>query len=290
MFTDITAGPVKSSTKPGKANIKVHYSNAPDEVNALIGLYPVGNPDSNKSTSWKFTLGETSGDYLVTASFTSGKYEFRIYNDKKVLLGTSAPVEVIGLTDQNNQNGNVVPEAPANSNNETIPASNSTELPKTARTLSAVAGDKMVDLKWDPIGNAAGLDGFYIYRSTTPDGSNVSPANDFPEVATSYTDKNVENGKTYFYMIKAVFSDKAGVKSYGEASNIVSATPMQGKGIMVLVIGNPLMKVNNVSKEIDPGRSTAPVTVNGRTFVPIRAIIETMGGSVSWVKIVKSTL
>lgn len=378
MFTNITAGPVKSSNEPGKANINVHYSNAPNEINAIIGLYPVGNPDSNKSTSWKFISGETSGDYSVTAPFTSGKYEFRIYSTKKELLGTSAPVEVIGLAEQNE---NVVPETSlpseiifsdvrtspikvgskeylyakyhnvlntpdifiglynvtksgagspesarksignteddyylvsppntpgnyefriynannnllvksssmtvlSNGSNESTPVSSSTELPKTARTISAVAGDKMVDLKWNPIGNAEGLDGFYIYRSTTPDGTNVSPANDFPVVATSYTDKNVENGKTYFYMIKAVFSDKAGVKSYGEASNIVTATPMQGKGIIELVIGNPLMKVNNVNKEIDPGKSTTPVSVNGRTFVPIRAIIETMGGSVSWV-------
>ncbi len=166
----------------------------------------------------------------------------------------------------------------------TLPlTSDSTGLPTAARTLNAVAGDKMVDLKWNPIVNAAGLDGFYIYRSTMSDGSNAILANDFPIVATSYIDKNIENGKTYFYYIKAVFSDKAGVKSYGVASNIVSASPSQGKGIMVLVIGNPMMKVNNADKEIDPGKSTAPVLVNGKTFVPIRAIIETMGGSVSWV-------
>lgn len=378
MFTNITPGPVQSDNVPGVGNIEVHYSNAPDEVNAMIGLYPVGNPDPNSPTSWKFISRETSGDYSVTAPFTSGKFEFRIYNTDKQLLGTSAPVEVIGLegqagnvdTDTSLQSGiifsdvrtstikvgskeylyakyhNVIdkpnifiglyninstgvgnpesvkksignteddyylvspPRTPgdyefrifdinnnllvksssmkvlADGNNQIPPASTSTELSKTARKLSAVAGDKMVNLKWDPIANAAGLDGFYIYRSTSPDGSNVSPANDFPVAGTSYVDKNVENGKTYFYMIKAVFSEKTGGKSYGEASNIVAASPLQQKGLIELVIGNPMMKVNNISKEIDPGKSTAPVTISGRTFVPIRAIIEAMGGSLTWV-------
>lgn len=51
---------------------------------------------------------------------------------------------------------------------------------------------------------------------------------------------------------------------------------------MILTIGNPYMFVNGVSTEIDPGRNTIPVIVNNRTLVPIRAIIENMGGKVDW--------
>lgn len=47
-------------------------------------------------------------------------------------------------------------------------------------------------------------------------------------------------------------------------------------------IGEPVMTVNGSEREIDPGRNTVPVIQNGRTVVPIRAIIEAMGGSVSW--------
>ena len=39
-------------------------------------------------------------------------------------------------------------------------------------------------------------------------------------------------------------------------------------------IGNPVMTVNGTQSEIDPGRGTAPVIQNGRTLVPIRAIVE----------------
>jgi len=51
-----------------------------------------------------------------------------------------------------------------------------------------------------------------------------------------------------------------------------------------LQISNPLMTVNGVSKEIDPGRGTTPVIIKewGRTVVPIRAIVEALGGTIDW--------
>ncbi len=51
---------------------------------------------------------------------------------------------------------------------------------------------------------------------------------------------------------------------------------------MTMQIDNPVMTVNGTQQEIDPGRGTAPVIVNDRTLVPIRAIIEAMGGTVEW--------
>lgn len=52
--------------------------------------------------------------------------------------------------------------------------------------------------------------------------------------------------------------------------------------ILTMQIDNPQMTVNGTEKEIDPGRGTVPVVQNDRTLVPIRAIIEAMGGSVNW--------
>ena len=51
---------------------------------------------------------------------------------------------------------------------------------------------------------------------------------------------------------------------------------------ITLQVGQPNSSVNGVDQEIDPGMGTAPVIVNGRTFVPIRSIIESMGGTISW--------
>ncbi len=51
---------------------------------------------------------------------------------------------------------------------------------------------------------------------------------------------------------------------------------------LTMQIGNPIMTVNGETMEIDKGRGTVPITENGRTLVPIRAIIEAMGGTVGW--------
>jgi hypothetical protein len=51
---------------------------------------------------------------------------------------------------------------------------------------------------------------------------------------------------------------------------------------IVLTISNKYMTVNGTKMEIDPGRGTTPVIQNGRTLVPVAAIIEALGGKVVW--------
>ena len=52
--------------------------------------------------------------------------------------------------------------------------------------------------------------------------------------------------------------------------------------VITLQINNPNMYVNGVKQEIDPGRGTVPMIVSDRTILPIRAIVEAMGGTVGW--------
>lgn len=51
---------------------------------------------------------------------------------------------------------------------------------------------------------------------------------------------------------------------------------------MKLQIGSNKMTVGSNEQQIDPGYATAPVIKNGTTYVPIRAIVETWGGKVSY--------
>lgn len=62
----------------------------------------------------------------------------------------------------------------------------------------------------------------------------------------------------------------------------VYANTTPGIDTLKLQIGNPIMTFNGVETEIDPGRGTVPVVETGRTLVPIRAIIEALGGTVGW--------
>lgn len=64
---------------------------------------------------------------------------------------------------------------------------------------------------------------------------------------------------------------------------------MQPGIVIKLEIDNPIMTVNGVEKEIDSENSTAPLIVDGRTLVPIRAVIESLGGSVLWDDVTKTT-
>ena len=54
------------------------------------------------------------------------------------------------------------------------------------------------------------------------------------------------------------------------------------KTVIMLQVDNPMMKLNGVEMEVDPGKGTKPVIVKGRTLVPIRAIVEGLGGKVLW--------
>ena len=55
-----------------------------------------------------------------------------------------------------------------------------------------------------------------------------------------------------------------------------------GRNKLVIEIGRPTMFRNGREMEIDPGNGTAPTLVSDRTLLPIRAVVEAMGGKVGW--------
>jgi photosystem II stability/assembly factor-like uncharacterized protein len=82
--------------------------------------------------------------------------------------------------------------------------------------------------------------------------------------------------------ITIIASDKKGNTTTKTIS--VTYTPSVQTITITLQPDNSYMSVNNVSQEIDPGRGTKPVIISawGRTVVPIRAIVEVLGGTISW--------
>lgn len=103
----------------------------------------------------------------------------------------------------------------------------------------------------------------------------------------SFVDVNVESNKKYYYM--AVPESEGSISVIDENISVETVTPTivqpentEKKNYILMKIGSPSMIVGEETLEIDPGRNTAPIVQNGRTLVPIRAIIESMGGSASW--------
>lgn len=51
---------------------------------------------------------------------------------------------------------------------------------------------------------------------------------------------------------------------------------------ITLQIGNSMMQIDGTEYEIDPGNGTVPIIENERTLLPVRAVVEAMGGAVAW--------
>lgn len=61
--------------------------------------------------------------------------------------------------------------------------------------------------------------------------------------------------------------------------------PEEGQyGFFIFEIGSPTMIFNGKTEVIDPGFKTAPLLIKGTTLLPIRVIIEKMGGTLKWDK------
>ncbi len=63
----------------------------------------------------------------------------------------------------------------------------------------------------------------------------------------------------------------------------VSAFAADSSDVVVsLRLNDPMMSINGIETEVDKGRSTSPVALNGRTLVPVRAVTEAFDGSALW--------
>ena len=147
--------------------------------------------------------------------------------------------------------------------------------------------------------------GYRIFRATTATGDGIS-ITDFPIMVNPLHslnriitfDPNVRPNRDYWYYVREVLEearfDVATTTLIPEVLGPPSARvhvrtsaaitePTAERGFIMMFIGNPHMNVNNVWEGIDPPANvTAPVINAGRTMVPIRAIVEAMGGSVAW--------
>ncbi|BAL81630.1 stalk domain-containing protein [Caldisericum exile] len=84
----------------------------------------------------------------------------------------------------------------------------------------------------------------------------------------------LSKGLNYFFFS---FEDRAGNK----AKTTIEIKKIEITKI-ILQVGNKNMYINSKSLPIDPGRETTPIIKNGRVLVPIRAIVESVGGKVYW--------
>lgn len=168
---------------------------------------------------------------------------------------------------------------------EVILAPKTTVVPSGTSSESFESG---VRLSWSPVTSI----GYRMFRSTSKDSLGIS-VTDFYISSTSYADVNVDPNTTYYYTIKPVLAEANPYQGIDEKLGDTIATftvttqatiykPGSFKNFIMLQLDNPNMSKNGVSQEIDPGKGTTPMILSGRAMVPIRAIVEAMGGRVVW--------
>lgn len=169
-----------------------------------------------------------------------------------------------------------------------------TPLPEPAP--AATGGSEQIDtldygnrMEWPTVRGALG---YRIFRSTNPGELGIS-VTDFFVTALPFVDVNIEPNTDYYYTVKPVMREANPLQGIEEelgdpiatytvrsSSSVISSAHQQN--FVVLQIDNPYMSANGARAEIDPGRGTTPTIISNRSMVPIRAIVEAMGGAVGW--------
>jgi hypothetical protein len=145
--------------------------------------------------------------------------------------------------------------------------------------LTATAGNGEVTLSWNAYPGAAS---YNVARSTTnggacPAGCNyINVGNSSPTTTTSYTDPDVTNGTTYYYLVNANYS--AGLSGL---SNQASATP-SGPSKNVAVTVDVLSNIHFISAYIYGGAFPKDTsTISGVAPVPLGPQVVRWGGNAS---------
>ncbi len=144
--------------------------------------------------------------------------------------------------------------------------------------VQATGSTQGITLTWtaqEPPEDAT-VQGYYIFRSTSPDTATFSDRiNDFPVTETQYTDTLVSEGTTYYYVLRPVYHDGSVGPVSPEVSAEIASIP---RTVIVLTIGSSEAEVNGQSQEL-----LLPAYIeNGTTMVPLRFVSESMGATVDF--------
>ena len=88
---------------------------------------------------------------------------------------------------------------------------------------------------------------------------------------------SIKDGKYTFFAVKANHSIEV---TFVKISTSNSANSNHST-IVTLKIGSPFITVNGVKKRID-SQGSKPIIKNNRTLLPIRVVIESLGGTIQW--------
>ena len=182
----------------------------PANLSATVG-------SDNVSLDWDDNTESNFAGYNLYRSENSGAgfvqintdlIEVSEYNDNDVVTGTTyfykvSAVDTFGYESDMSEEVSALPK--------------DTVKPDAPANLIAVPGDGQVTLDWDD-NTEDDLAGYEVYRTSTP-GTDYWNVRSVTE--STFTDKYLTNGKSYYYIIKAVDESQ----NESKASNEVEAVP-----------------------------------------------------------------
>lgn len=190
-------------------SVKVTYTKKPASFKAASASF------HQVKLTWKKAAGasgyeiyrstKAAGGFKKIAAVSSAKTS---YTDKKLTTGTTYYYRIRAYR----KDSGVTANGPLTAVKKAKPVPQKTTVTASYKNYSTAT------IKWKRI---SGASGYVIYRSTSKNGKYVNVATIKKAGTTSYTDKELTTGNTYYYKIKA-YRNSSGKKVYGGYSNIDS--------------------------------------------------------------------
>ena len=234
---------VNGKTLEKNKDYTVKYSNNKSIGTATITITGKGNYTGEKKVTFKIYPGKVTGQKVSSIEKTSLKIKwdkvsgvtgYKIYRSTSK-NGTYKCVATVSSKNNTYTNTGLITgttyyykiRAYKTVGNENIYGSYSTIFSGKTKGLSQVKNLKQtvaektsVKLSWSKVSNASG---YRVYRSTSKDGTYKLVADLSGSSKTSYTNKNLSPGKTYYYKVRA-YKKVGSNRDYGSYSSKLKAS------------------------------------------------------------------
>ncbi|UZQ50257.1 immunoglobulin-like domain-containing protein [Clostridium kluyveri] len=261
---DVRIKQAGSNMASAAAKVTVLESNIPPAPTGLagVGTSIIGESDgkiTGTTTSMEYKLEtaleseyKTCGD-VETAGLSAGKYDVRIKQ-----AGVNMASEAVKVT---------------------VPASN---VPAAPANLTAIAGDAQVALSWNVV---QGADIYNVYERTESESYSSTPIASITN-GTNITITNLNNGTTYYFVVKA----KNNTSSESANSAEVSAIPKDTVKPVITLLGASEVTLSYGASYTDEGVTaldggngditvSTVVTITNSLGITVSAINTTQPGS-----------